>query len=50
VARHFIRQAIGSVPAWVALLSQLLAIIVGTSLNYFLNKTITWRLDTQPVE
>lgn len=49
-ARHLLRQTIGMVPAWFALLSQLAAIVIGTSLNYFLNKTITWRLDTQPVE
>lgn len=49
-ARHLLRNAIGMVPAWYALLSQLVAIVIGTALNYFLNKTITWRLDTQPVE
>ena len=49
-ARHLLREAIGSVPAWFALLAQLAAIVVGTSLNYFLNKTITWRLHTQPLE
>ena len=49
-ARHLMRQVTGFVAAWVALLSQLLAIIVGTSFNYLLNKTITWRLDTTPIE
>jgi dolichol-phosphate mannosyltransferase len=41
MARHLLREAIGMVPA---------AVVVGTCLNYFLNKTITWRFDTQPVE
>ena len=50
VARQLLRQTIGMVPAWFALASQLAAIVIGTSLNYFLNKTITWRLHTQPLE
>jgi dolichol-phosphate mannosyltransferase len=50
LARQLLRQAIGTVPAWYALASQLVAIGIGTCLNYFLNKTINWRLDTQPLE
>jgi putative flippase GtrA len=50
VARQLLRDAIGTVPAWYALASQLVAIAIGTCLNYFLNKTITWRLHTQPLE
>jgi len=49
-ARQLLRQTIGMVPVWYAMLSQLVAIVIGTCLNYFLNKTITWRLDTQPLE
>ena len=50
VAADLMQSAIVLLPAWVALLCQLAAILVGTSFNYLVNKTITWRLHTLPIE